>query len=199
MVGGSGLYVRALCHGLDSFPKVDPSIREDLKMELLEKGIEPLQEELKVKDPEYFKVLDINNSQRLIRALEVCRGTGKSVTSFRTNTSQKRDFKITKIGVELPREELYDRINRRVDLMMEAGLMDEVKSLESQKELNALQTVGYKEFFDHLEGETSLEEAVELVKRNTRRYAKRQVTWFNKEEGLQWVKYPTLEIVLELI
>lgn len=196
MVGGSGLYVRAFCHGLDFFPEVSPSVREQLKLELEEEGIERLQKELKEVDPAHYEKLDIHNSQRLIRGLEIYRGTGKTISSFRKNESVKRDFQIIKLGVELPREVLYTRINKRVDLMLEAGLLDEVKRLEPMKHLNALQTVGYKEFFDYLKGETTLEEAVELVKRNTRRYAKRQVTWFKKEEGLVWVANPDLNKVL---
>ena len=196
MVGGSGLYVRALCEGLDVFPEVDASYRTELIAELEEHGLEPLQEELKIKDPQYFEKVDLNNSQRVIRALEVCRGTGKPVSSFRVDAQVSREFESVKVGVSLDRQLLYDRINKRVDLMLDAGLLDEVKPLEAQKDLNALQTVGYKEFFDHFEGEHSLEEAVELVKRNTRRYAKRQITWFNKEPRLEWIENPDLEKVL---
>ena len=199
MVGGSGLYVRALCHGLDFFPEVPTSVREQLKLELEKDGIGKLQKELKEVDPEYYEKLDLNNSQRLIRGLEIYRGTGNTISSFRKNESKKRDFEVIKIGVELPREALYARINRRVDLMLDAGLLEEVKRLESKKHLNALQTVGYKEFFDYLLEMTTLEEAVELVKRNTRRYAKRQITWFKKEEGLIWIENPDVEKVLKLV
>jgi tRNA dimethylallyltransferase len=187
MVGGSGLYVRALCHGLDDFPEIDASYRVQLNQEFEQFGLTVLQEELRIKDPEYFAKLDIENSQRVIRALEICRGTGRSISSFRTNNEAKRNFKITKVGVQLDRQVLYDRINRRVDLMMEAGLLEEVKSLYSKRELNALQTVGYSEFFDFLDAKISLDEAVNLVKQNTRNYAKRQITWFNKESNLTWM------------
>lgn len=196
MAGGSGLYVRALCHGLDFFPDLNPLVRENLKNELQDNGLEPLIDELKRVDPEYYQTVDVNNAQRVLRGLEVFRGTGKKISCFRKNQSKNRPFKIVKLGVQLPREELYKRINYRVDVMLEQGLLNEVKALEHLKELNALQTVGYKEFFDYLEGKSTLEEAVELVKRNTRRYAKRQITWFKKEEGLTWLEEPTLDKVL---
>ena len=196
MVGGSGLYVRALCHGLDDFPVIDASYRTQLNQEFEQNGLQVLQEELRIKDPEYFAALDIDNSQRVIRALEICRGTGRSISSFRTNNEAKRKFKISKIGVQLEREVLYDRINHRVDLMMDAGLLEEVKVLHSMKELNALQTVAYPEFFEFLEGAISLKEAIELVKKNTRHYAKRQITWFNKEPGLVWMDTSDLKKVI---
>lgn len=197
MVGGSGLYVRALCHGLDDFPEIDASYRVQLNQEFEQFGLEVLQEELRIKDPEYFAKLDIENSQRVIRALEICRGTGRSISSFRTNNVAKRNFKITKVGVQLDRQVLYDRINRRVDLMIEAGLLEEVKSLYSLKDLNALQTVGYSEFFDFLDNKISLKEAVNLVKQNTRHYAKRQITWFNKEPNLTWIDTSNFQTLLD--
>jgi tRNA dimethylallyltransferase len=199
MVGGSGLYVRALCHGLDDFPEIDASYRVQLNQEFEQFGLAVLQEELRIKDPDYFAKLDIENSQRVIRALEICRGTGRSISSFRTNNEAKRNFKITKIGVQLDRQVLYDRINRRVDLMMEAGLLEEVKFLYSLKDLNALQTVGYSEFFDFLDDKISLKEAVDLVKQNTRHYAKRQITWFNKEPNLTWMDTSNFQNLLDYL
>ena len=199
MVGGSGLYVRSLCHGLDSFQDIDASFREQLNVELETKGIEALQEELKVKDPLYYQEIDTSNSQRLIRALEICRGTGKPVSFFRTSTTNKRAFDIVKIGVELPRDVLYARVNHRVDLMVEAGLIEEAKALENRKHLNALQTVGYAELFAYFDGKYTKEEALELIKRNTRRYAKRQITWFNKEKGLVWMDVSKVQKVIDFI
>lgn len=199
MVGGSGLYVRALCHGLDDFPEIDSSFRTQLNAEFEQNGLEVLQEELRIKDKEYFQSIDVNNSQRVIRALEICRGTGFSITSFRKNNVSKRDFEIIKIGVHLDRAILYDRINTRVDQMMRNGLLEEVKSLYDLKHLNALQTVGYTEIFDYLDDKLSLKEAVELLKRNTRHYAKKQITWFNKEPRLIWIENPDLKKVLEVL
>jgi tRNA dimethylallyltransferase len=199
MVGGSGLYIRALCHGLDDFPEIDASFRTQLNAEFEQNGLTVLQEELRIKDLDYFQSIDISNSQRVIRALEICRGTGFSITSFRKNNVSKRDFEIIKIGVQLDRAILYERINTRVDQMMQNGLLDEVKSLYELKHLNALQTVGYSEIFDNLDNKLSLKEAVELLKRNTRNYAKRQITWFNKEPGLIWVENPNCKSVLNYI
>lgn len=191
MVGGSGLYIRAVCDGVDHYPEVDKKIRESLNLQLEEKGIESLQEELRVSDPDYYAKVDLANPHRLIRALEICRGTGQAFSSFQGKNRPERPFEIIKVGINWAREKLYERINLRVDLMMEAGLLEEVRSLYSKKELNALQTVGYRELFDHIDGITTLEEAVELLKRNTRRFAKRQMTWFRKEKGLYWIEAGT--------
>ena len=188
MVGGSGLYIRALCDGVDYFPEVDRGIRERLSQELEAGGLEGLQEELKASDPVYYTKVDLQNPHRVIRALEICRGTGEAFSSFQEKNKVERPFKIIKIGIDWLRAELYARINLRVDLMLEAGLLEEARSLYPQRHLNALQTVGYREFFDHFDGLTTLDEAVELLKRNTRRYAKRQMTWFRKEKDLIWVK-----------
>lgn len=186
MVGGSGLYEKAITVGFDDFPEVDPKIREELNQELDQFGIERLQEELKLNDPKYFEEVDIQNRQRVIRALEIFRGTGQPFSSFRQKNTNKRPFQILKIGLELPREEMYDRINKRVDIMVNEGLIEEARSLYPLKHLNALQTVGYRELFDHFDGNITLEFAIEEIKKNTRRFAKRQMTWFRKDEEVKW-------------
>tara|TARA_B110000116_G_scaffold162445_1_gene140480 strand:- start:27 stop:944 length:918 start_codon:yes stop_codon:yes gene_type:complete len=187
MAGGSGLYIDAVCNGLDTFPKVDERIKKELIAEYKNKGITFLQDELKKRDPVYFDIVDINNSQRLIRALAVIRESRKPFSSFRNKTSAKRDFKISHFSLEMEREKLYERINRRVDLMMEEELLKEVENLIPYKNKNALQTVGYKELFSYFDGEISLEEAINKIKQNTRRFAKRQISWFKREEGVQHV------------
>lgn len=192
MVGGSGLYERAVTEGLDEFPEVSPEIRERLNQDFAEKGIEYLQNTLQQLDPEYFQQVDIHNYKRIIRALEICIGTGKSYSSFRKNNVEKRPFKVLKIGLEMDRAMLYERINHRVDLMMEAGLLEEAQKWHPHKELNALQTVGYREFFDYFEGKISLDFAIEEVKKNSRRFAKRQMTWFRKDATIQWFPYNDL-------
>lgn len=199
MVGGSGLYEKAVTEGLDVFPEVDASIREQLISELNEFGIKKLQEELKISDPEYFEKADIQNPHRIIRALEIVRGTGMTFSSFRKNDSKPRNFNVIKIGLELPRHEIYDRINQRVDLMMNSGLLDEVKSHYKFKELNSLQTVGYRELFDYLDEKISLEFAIEEIKKNTRRYAKRQLTWYRKDENIKWFSPFEKEEILQYI
>ncbi|RPG34502.1 MAG: tRNA (adenosine(37)-N6)-dimethylallyltransferase MiaA [Muricauda sp. TMED12] len=189
MVGGSGLYVDAVISGLDEFPEVDPHIRETLNQELEKNGLELLQKELKQRDPEYYKTVDLENPHRLIRALEVCRATDKPYSSFLNQRKPERPFKSLYIGIDAPREVVYDRINTRVDFMMEAGLFEEVKKLYSHKKLNALQTVGYKELFEYIDGKCSLEFAISEIKKNTRRFAKRQLTWLRKNESILWVPY----------
>ncbi len=186
LVGGSGLYVNAVTQGFDNLPKADAAIREDLNTILKEKGIYPLQEQLKELDPEYYQQVDRNNPQRVIRALEVMLATGKPFSSYRLNIEKPRPFKTIKIGLNTNREVLYKRINNRVDEMISAGLIDEVKRLLPYQHLNALQTVGYAELFDYLNGKTSLAEATEKIKQNTRRFAKRQLTWFRKDSDIKW-------------
>ncbi|MGV0980198.1 tRNA (adenosine(37)-N6)-dimethylallyltransferase MiaA [Empedobacter falsenii] len=186
MVGGSGLYEKAITVGFDEFPDVDPKIREDLNNELAEFGIEKLQKELQEVDPKYFEEVDIFNKQRVTRALEIYRASGLPFSHFRNQDLDKRPFNIIKIGLELPREEMYDRINRRVDMMMNEGLLNEAKNLFSLKDLNALQTVGYRELFDFFEEKITLDFAIEEIKKNTRRFAKRQMTWFKKDETVNW-------------
>ena len=197
MVGGSGLYVNAVVHGLDEFPEVDPSIRVALNEKFADSGVQVLQEELKALDPEYYSEVDKDNPHRLIRALEVCLGTGKPYSSFRKNKRPEREFKSILIGLTAERELIYDRINKRVDMMMEQGLLEEVTQLADKKQLNALNTVGYKELFLHLEGKSSLEDAVSEIKKNTRRFAKRQLTWFRKNEEVKWFDFrtPSEEII----
>lgn len=199
MVGGSGMFEKAVTEGLDEFPEIDKSIREKLNQEFENQGIEPLQNELQQVDPEYFEQVDINNPVRIIRALEIYRGTGKPFSSFRKKQTAPRNFNLIKIGLELPREEIYERINRRVDLMMEEGLLEEVQSLYEFKHLNSLQTVGYKELFDYLDGKIELDFAVEEIKKNTRRYSKRQLTWYRKDENIKWFSPFEKEEILDHI
>lgn len=191
MVGGSGLYLDAVFKGLDEFPEVDPDIRKKLKIQLKEIGIRPLQEQLKLLDPISYKSIDLENHQRLIRALEISIGTGKPFSSFLTERHAKRNFKAIKIGLTTERPLIYDRINQRVDLMIKNGLLDEVKSLYSYKDINALQTVGYKELFSYLDNEITLDFAIEEIKKNTRRFAKRQLTWFRKDRDITWFGFKT--------
>ncbi len=186
MVGGSGLYVDAVVHGLDDFPEVDPEIRIKLNEQLKTSGIESLQEELKMRDPEYYSEVDLQNPHRLIRALEICRGTGRSYSSFRKKDAENRFFEPVFIGLSAERDIIYDRINRRVDLMMQEGLLEEAIELFPKRNLNALNTVGYKELFQYLEGKSDLETAVSEIKKNTRRFAKRQLTWFRKNKQIHW-------------
>ncbi len=180
VVGGSGLYVDALCYGIDDFPDSDMILRDNLMQRLASEGIESLRNELRLLDPESYETIDKKNPQRIVRALEVCLQTGKKFSSFKSSSSKQRNFTIERTIIERPREELYDRINLRVDKMIESGLVDEAKELHKFKDLPALKTVGYKELFDYFDGKTSLEEAIDLIKRNTRRYAKRQITWFKR-------------------
>ncbi len=186
MVGGSGLYVDAVLNGLDEFPEVDASVREKLVELLDEKGLEALQEMLQKLDPVSYERIDIQNRQRMVRALEICIGTGKPFSSFWMNRRKERSFRSIKIGLRADRQLVYRRINERVDLMMEQGLLEEARRLYPHRDLNALQTVGYRELFAHFDGDLSLEEAVSEIKKNTRRFAKRQGTWFRKDEDITW-------------
>lgn len=186
MVGGTGLYIKAFCEGMDEIPDIDPAIRQKVIEAYNQSGLHYLQNELKAKDPNYWHNAEQQNPQRLMRALEVILSTGFSITHFRQGIKAKRTFDIVKIGLELPRELLYTQINNRVDQMIEAGLIDEVKKLYPYKHLNALQTVGYTEVFDYLDGKTTLANAIEAIKKNTRHYAKRQMTWFKKDPEIRW-------------
>lgn len=200
LVGGSGLYIDAVLKGLDTFPEINPKVRAELQKLFDQKGIEPLQEQLKQQDPDYYEKVDAQNPHRLIRALEVCIQSGKPYSSFLGKNKPKRPFEILKIGLEADRKVLYDRINRRVELMIENGLIAEAKQLEEKKHLNALQTVGYKEMFSFFENEISLESAIEEIKKNSRRYAKRQLTWLRKDEEVQWFEYnETIEKIIQYI
>ncbi len=180
MVGGSGLYADAVCYGFDDFPPADQELRKRLTERAMTEGVGVLAEELRKLDPESYAVIDLSNRQRVVRALEVTLSTGRKFSSFKTNPQKKRFFNVERRVLTMPREELYARIDRRTEMMFEAGLVAEVRSLERFRNMPALKTVGYSEVFGYLDGTISLDEAVDLVKRNTRRYAKRQITWFNK-------------------
>ena len=185
-VGGSGLYVRALCEGMDDLPQADEPLRRELEHRLAEEGLGALAEELRELDPEYCRTADLNNPARVMRALEVCLQTHMPYSRQRTGERRPRPFEIVKIGIDLPRDVLYDRINRRVDRMLADGLEAEARALYPYRELNALKTVGYREFFDYFDGRIGYDEAVELIKRNSRRYAKRQLTWFRRDSEIRW-------------
>lgn len=189
MVGGSGLYVDAVTKGLDNFPEIAPEIRLSLNQKLEFEGITVLQDQLKKVDPNYFKKVDLQNPHRLIRALEIYLGTGEPYSSFLTQKKSKRNFEVITVGMDADREIIYNRINQRVDMMVANGLLDEAKSLLQYKDLNALQTVGYKELFSYFEGSSTLEFAISEIKKNTRRFAKRQLTWFRKNEETIWVDF----------
>lgn len=188
MSGGSGFYIDAVCNGLDDFPPADPDLRARLTKRWHEEGVEALRLELKILDPESYRAIDIANGQRVVRALEVCMMTGRPFSSFKTNSRKKRDFTIEKIGLSRPRPELYERIDRRAEQMLRDGLVEEVRGLLPYRNLPALQTVGYKEIFDFIDGKTSLEQALTLIQRNTRRYAKRQMTWWARDPEIKWME-----------
>ncbi len=186
MVGGTGLYVKTFCHGIDEVPVVDEQIRKKINDDFEWEGLEWLQKEVEKKDPLYYATGEIKNPHRLMRALEVKLSTGRSIIEFQTQQKKHRDFNIIKVGLELPKDQLHKNINGRVDAMMKAGFLEEVKKLGPYKKLNALQTVGYRELFGHLAGDLKLEDAIEIIKINTRQYAKRQMTWFKKDEEVIW-------------
>lgn len=198
-VGGSGLYVQALCEGMDDLPQADPNLRAELDRRLASEGVAVLAEQLKELDPIYYEQVDRSNPARVIRALEVCLQTGRLFSEQRTGMRRQRDFGIVKIGVTLPREELYERIDRRVDQMLRDGLEAEARAVYPYRTLNALQTVGYKEFFDYFDGTIDRETAVELIKRNSRRYAKRQLTWFRRDEAIRWFAPDADEAIIRYI
>jgi tRNA dimethylallyltransferase len=188
MVGGTGLYIKAFCEGLDKIPEVPAALREQIIHDYQTKGIEWLTQMLQEKDADYSSNGNMQNPQRMMRALEIISFTGNSILSYQTHQKEKRDFNIIKIGLELPRPLLYERINNRVDKMIADGLIAEASSLQSYQDLNALQTVGYSELFDYFDGKITKEKAVELIKQNTRHYAKRQMTWFKKDEEMTWLE-----------
>lgn len=192
MVGGSGLFIKAVCEGLDNFPEISDKIKEDLEEDYKRFGIGFLQNELRELDPDYYDEVDLHNPRRLLRALSVCRASGQPYSSFKTAEKAERPFEPIYVMLKWDREELYERINERVDKMMEMGLLEEAKSLHEYKEKNALQTVGYQELFEHFEGNATLEEAIEMIKQNTRRYAKRQTTWFKR--NTQYSRFHPSEI-----
>ena len=203
MTGGSMMYIDAVCDGIDDIPTVDDETRETLKKRLADEGLEPLLEELKALDPEYYAIVDRQNPRRVVHGLEICLMTGKTYTSFRKREAgerrKERPFRIVKIGLNRPREELYARINQRVDQMMQDGLLEEAKRLYPMRQMNALNTVGYKELFDYLDGRWSLEEAVERIKGNTRRYARKQLTWYKKDESIRWFHPDQEKEIIDLI
>ena len=186
LTGGSMMYVDAICKGIDDIPTVDKETRELMIQRYEEEGLEKLCAELKLLDPEYYQIVDLKNPKRVIHALEICYMTGKTYTSFRTRSTKERPFRIIKIGLTRDREELYDRINRRVDMMMEEGLLEEAKSVYEYKHLNSLNTVGYKEMFMYLDGEWTLDFAIEKIKQNSRIYSRKQMTWFKRDADITW-------------
>lgn len=188
LTGGSGLYIQAVCEGLDNLPDSDPEVRAELRLKYEEEGIAVLRSMLQKLDPEYYAKVDLANPNRLLRALEVCLSTGKTFSSFRTDQKTERPFNILKIGLDLPRNELHQRINARVEQMMADGLETEARNYYSFRDLNALNTVGYKELFEYFDGNCTLSEAVEKIKTNTRRYARRQLTWFRRDKAMLWCR-----------
>ena len=199
MAGGSMMYIDAVCDGIDDIPTVDDVTRETLKARLASEGLEPLVEELKQLDPEYYEIVDKQNPRRVVHGLEICLMTGKTYTSFRKREKKQRPFRIIKTGLNRDREELYNRINQRVDQMMDEGLLDEARNLYPMRHMNALNTVGYKEMFAYLDGTWTLEEAVERIKGNTRRYARKQLTWYKKDEQIRWFHPDEKENIISYI
>jgi len=199
LAGGTGLYVQALLQGLDEFPDIPEALRQQVRDDFAEHGLVWLQQELQQLDPSFYQIVDTQNPVRLMRALEVCRATGQPYSSFRSGVGKERDFIPILIGLEWPREELYARIDQRVDLMLEQGLIEEAKRFHPHKAHQALQTVGYEELFAHFEGDYDLEEATRLIKRNTRHYAKRQMTWLKKMKGVNWVTPDKISGVVKLV
>ena len=199
LTGGSMMYIDAVCDGIDDIPTIDEETRRLMKQRLADEGLEALCEELRRLDPEYYEIVDRQNPRRVVHALEICTMTGKTYTSFRRRERRQRPFRIVKIALNRPREELYERINRRVDQMMSDGLLDEARALYPKKEFNALNTVGYKELFDYLDGRWPLEEAVERIKGNTRRYARKQLTWYKKDEQIRWFHPDDKQSIIDYI
>jgi tRNA dimethylallyltransferase len=199
MAGGSMMYIDAVCEGIDDIPTIDDETRALMKRRLTEEGLERLCEDLKRLDPEYYEIVDKQNPRRVVHALEICTMTGQTYTSFRRREKRERPFRIIKIGLNRPREELYARINQRVDQMMADGLLEEVKAMYPKRSLNALNTVGYKELFDYLDGRWSIEEAVERIKGNTRRYARKQLTWYKKDDQIRWFHPDEITTIIDYI
>ena len=199
LTGGSMMYIDAVCDGIDDIPTIDDETRRLMKQRLADEGLEALCEELRRLDPEYYEIVDRQNPRRVVHALEICTMTGKTYTSFRRRERRQRPFSIVKIALNRPREELYERINCRVDQMMSDGLLEEARALYPRRELNALNTVGYKELFDYLDGRWPLEEAVERIKGNTRRYARKQLTWFKRDDRMTWFHPDALQDMMNYI
>jgi tRNA dimethylallyltransferase len=198
LVGGTGLYIKAFCEGMDEIPEVPEVIRMEVNNLYQQNGLVWLQEQIEKLDPQFYSVGEIKNPHRLMRALEVFKATGKSILDFRKGVKEERNFDIVKIALQLPKDDLHGNIENRVDKMMEAGLVEEVRSLIPYQHLKALQTVGYKELLDYFNGESSLAEAVALIKRNTKQYAKRQMTWFRKDKAYQWLQPDSHEVLEHL-
>lgn len=196
LTGGSMLYLKTICRGIDDIPTVTPQIRNEVMGWYKENGLEALQQRLLTLDPEYYRLVDLNNPKRLLHAVEICQMTGTTFTSFRKNTVCVRPFHILKIGINQNREILYQRINERVEQMMDAGLLEEARSVYPFRNLNSLNTVGYKELFSHFDGECTLEEAVDLIKRNTRKYARKQLTWFRKDAEINWFEPDQIQEII---
>ena len=199
IAGGSGLYLRALCDGIDEIPAVDPEIRIQLQERMKNEGLESLRFDLKKLDPDSYAAMDLKNPNRILKALEICMTTGKPYSSYLNHGKKERDFHILKIGLNMNRGTLYERIDKRVDVMIQKGLLEEAKACIPYRERNALKTVGYKELFDHLDGKTDLKEAVRLIKRNSRRFARRQITWFNADPEFRWFEPGQTEEILGYI
>ena len=199
MTGGSGLYIDAVKNGIDDLPDIDENLRKSLIQKLETEGIESLRFDLKRLDPEYYKIVDLRNTNRVLRAVEVCLATGKPYSSLRTKNKKTRDFNILTIGLNIEREKLYERIDQRVDIMLDMGLEQEVNNLLPFKHLNALNTVGYKELFDFFKQKHSFEEAIRLIKRNSRHYAKRQLSWFGRSEDIFWFSTSDIEKITKFI
>ena len=199
LTGGSMMYIDAVCNGIDDIPTVDDETRETLKRRLADEGLDALVEELRQLDPEYYEIVDKQNPRRVVHGLEICLMTGKTYTSFRKREKKERPFRIVKIGLNRDREELYNRINQRVDQMMTDGLLDEAQRLYPMRHMNALNTVGYKEMFAYIDGTWTLEEAVERIKGNTRRYARKQLTWYKKDEQIRWFHPDEIEQIYSYI
>lgn len=197
--GGSMMYIDAVCHGIDDIPTVDDVTRKMMLERYEKEGLEPLVQELRVLDPEYYQIVDLKNPKRVIHALEICYMTGKTYSSFRTNTKKQRPFHIVKVGLRREREVLYDRINRRVTKMIQAGLEDEVKALLPFRYTNSLNTVGYKEMFDYFDGKMSLEEAVDKIRQNSRIYSRKQMTWFKRDNQIKWFEPEQLDDIIAYI
>ena len=199
LTGGSMMYVDAICKGIDDIPTIDKETRELMLQRYEEEGLEQLCKELKLLDPEYYNIVDLKNPKRVIHALEICYMTGKTYTSFRTRSTKERPFRIIKIGLTREREELYDRINRRVDIMMQDGLLEEARHVYAYKHLNSLNTVGYKEMFKYLDGEWDLDFAIEKIKQNSRIYSRKQMTWFRRDTDIRWFHPDQKEKIMQHI
>lgn len=199
MSGGSMMYIDAVCYGIDDIPNVDAAVREQVMLKYHSEGLDAINEELERLDPEYFAIVDRKNHKRVIHAVEICRSTGKTYTSFRTNTKKERPFQIIKIGVTREREVLYDRIDRRVDQMMGNGLENEARQVYPRRHLNSLNTVGYKELFDYFDGNATLEDAVFRIKCNTHKYCRKQLTWFKRDQQIRWFSPDNIEEIINYI